>query len=120
MREAGYLAGMHHEAVAAHQAPAAGAPPFLSSLEWAAVTIALREADRTGGGMAAGGRLARAWRWLTGIQPPRPLADPRLDALRRFAGAVRRRSAHLQEMMPELRRQGFSAIQLDALARMLA
>lgn len=35
-------------------------------------------------------RLSRMWRWMFGIEAPRPFADPRLEALRTLAVALRR------------------------------
>ena len=81
----------------------------LSRTEWAAVTVALRDAERCGcGAVKAPGRLDRVRRWLTGMEAPRPLADPRLDAVRRFVCAARRQGGRALDMVPELLGFGFS------------
>ena len=92
----------------------------LSQTEWRAVTVALRDAEHFGTAVARQvgqpeGGIARALRWLTGIEAPRPLADPRLDALRRFVWAARRRSARVRDMVPELMDFGYSPTQIEAI-----
>ncbi|USI72424.1 hypothetical protein [Sphingomonas morindae] len=96
--------------------------PQLSPIEWQAVTVALRDAERCGcaGPARASGRIARVWRWLTGLEAPRPLADPRLDTIRRFVCAARRRGERAREMVPELLGFGFTADQVEALRRVAA
>ncbi|HEY0271506.1 MAG TPA: hypothetical protein VGC10_11015 [Sphingomonas sp.] len=91
--------------------------PVLSRMEWQAVAVALNDADRHPCGREAGteGRLARALRWLTGAQAPRPLADPRLDAVRRFVCAVRGGGDRLRDLVPELKDFGYSPAQIEAL-----
>lgn len=93
------------------------APPSLSQSEWHAVSIALNDATRhTRVSDREPGVLARLYRLLTGNAPQRPLADPRLDAIRRFVWASRRRPECAEELAPELEKQGFSHAQVEALA----
>lgn len=95
--------------------------PRLSRPEWAAVSLALIEAD-TGAGAPAPepgsfrAHVDRAMRLFTGIERPPGLANPRLEAVRRFVCATRRRRRPAEEYVPELIAQGFSRTQIDALA----
>ena len=87
--------------------------PTLSALEWKVVSLAMREAE------SAGAR-ARGWfgRWIesgAGIRPKLPLADPRLEALRRFVGRVRAR-ADVSDLKPLLVEFGFHPSQISAVA----
>jgi hypothetical protein len=92
--------------------------PRLSTAEWQAVTVALRDAERFGcvpeQGVKEGG-LSRLFRALTGIEKPRPLADPRLDAVRRFVCASRRNVVRAREIAAELIAMGYSRDQIEAL-----
>ncbi len=92
--------------------------PHLSTAEWQAVTVALRDAERSACAAPKGtkeGRFARLFRALTGIEKPRPLADPRLDAVRRFVCASRRNVARAREIASELTAFGYSRDQIEAL-----
>ncbi len=91
--------------------------PVLSRAEWQAVAVALNDAERLpcGGVAVAEGPVARAYRWLTGVEAPRPLADPRLEAVRRFVCAVRSGSGRLREIAPELKGFGYTPAQIEAL-----
>jgi hypothetical protein len=94
------------------------AQPHLTTAEWQAVTVALRDAERFACVAAPDrpeGRLARLYRALTGIERPRPLADPRLDAVRRFVCASRRNVARAREIAGELIALGYSRDQIEAL-----
>ena len=87
--------------------------PPLSALEWKVVSLAMREAE-------SGGERRRGWlsRWIegsTGIRPRLPLADPRLEALRRFVARVRAR-ADVSELKPLLVDLGFHPNQISAVA----
>lgn len=92
------------------------ADPALSDLEWKVVAIALREAGDGCGVRPAdrGGALARFWRAVTGFEPRRPLADPRLETLRRFVCTARRRRDEATALAARLIDMGFSRRQLDA------
>jgi hypothetical protein len=96
--------------------------PRLTTAEWQAVTVALRDVERFTCAAPAGkaeGRLARLFRAVTGIEQPRPLADPRLDAVRRFVCASRRNMARAKEVAAELIDFGYSRDQIEVL-RMIA
>src|ERR1700752_2265383 len=88
--------------------------PHLSTAEWQAVTVALRDAGRAPKG-AREGRFSRLFRTRTGIERPRPLADPRLDAVRRFVCASRRNVSRAKEVALELTAFGYSRDQIEAL-----
>jgi len=92
--------------------------PHLSTEEWQAVTVALRDADRFACAAPRGakeGKLARLFRLLTGIEQPTPLADERLDTVRRFVCASRRNVQRAREIGAELVAHGYSAAQIEAL-----
>jgi hypothetical protein len=99
------------------------AQPRLTTAEWQAVTIALRDAERAVP-MLASDRpergLARLFRLVTGIERARPLADPQLDAVRRFVWASRRHIAKAREIATELRAFGYSCAQIEALQMVAA
>jgi len=98
------------------------AQPRLTTAEWQAVTVALRDVERFACAAPVGkaeSRFARVFRALTGIEKPTPLADPRLDAIRRFVCASRRNVARAREVAAELVAFGYSRDQIEAL-RMVA
>lgn len=94
----------------------------LSAREWQVIGLAINEARR-----AAGSGIASLWasRWrrmfslLTGVEAPRPLADPRLEALRGFVCAARTGRSGAETLAARLMELGFSADQVSAV-RMLA
>ena len=93
------------------------ASPSLTRSEWQAVSIALNDAASTT--CASGetpGLLGKLYVALTGNQPKRPLADPRLETIRRFVCASRRHLQAAETIAPELEAQGFSHAQVEALA----
>ncbi|MFD1952119.1 hypothetical protein ACFSGX_15200 [Sphingomonas arantia] len=95
--------------------------PDLTRLEWQAVSVALNDASRCGCGTAGKPGVARRlYRALTGIEGPRPLADPRLEAVRSFVGATSRRRRIAEDHVPALHDLGFNDRQVDALARLSA
>jgi hypothetical protein len=88
------------------------ATALFSPLEWKVVAIAIKEA----GEMAQGnGWFARLLRRATGAGSSLPLADPRLDTLRRFVCEVRRR-ADVSEIARSLGDLGYSPNQIAAVA----
>lgn len=91
--------------------------PALSRHEWQAIAIALRDAESAGCAARAGspGRIARLFHWLTGIEPRRPLANPRLEALRRYVCTLRRERHAPDHAIQTLIDLGYSRRQLDAI-----
>ncbi|RYD89784.1 MAG: hypothetical protein EOP61_30890 [Sphingomonadales bacterium] len=90
--------------------------PPLSALEWKVVSLAMREAGEAG----AGGTRRRGWfgRMIdgtTGLRPKLPLADPRLEMLRRFVCRLCAR-ADVSELKPRLIELGFHPSQISAVA----
>ncbi|PTQ12683.1 hypothetical protein CLG96_00495 [Sphingomonas oleivorans] len=97
------------------------AEPMLSKLEWKVISLAFNEATECGCGSfeepsRLGGAVRRAFNWITGIEPSRPLADPKLESLRRFACETRRHGRPAKDLAPALIEHGFSAGQVQAVA----
>lgn len=90
--------------------------PSLTTAEWRAVSIALNDASRCGCVSARQSFLGRLFTAITGIEPQRPLADARLEAIRQFVCTARRKPNAVEQMMPVLEQQGFSHAQAEALA----
>ncbi|OHT20483.1 hypothetical protein [Edaphosphingomonas haloaromaticamans] len=91
--------------------------PTLSKLEWQAVAIGLREVDGCGcGSIEPPSRFRRLWTTLTGAEAVRPLADPRLEALRRFVCRLRRSGEDVEKLGQELIALGYSRNQVSAIA----
>ncbi|MDB5584182.1 MAG: hypothetical protein JWR80_9358 [Bradyrhizobium sp.] len=66
-------------------------------------------------------RVRRAIHWVFDLRRPTPLADPRLEALRRFAVLVRRFGDLLHSAeIDRLGSAGYSASQIRAAARQVA
>jgi hypothetical protein len=90
--------------------------PNLSKLEWKVVSLAIREAGEAGcGGTAPTSWLGRLLRRATGVAPKMPLADPRLETLRRFVCRVRGR-ADVSDLINRLNELGYSPNQISAVA----
>ena len=95
----------------------ATAAPSLSKREWQVVAIALREADQHGcGGIVPPSRIGRIWTAITGREPIRPLADPRLETLRRFVCQLHRRAEPVETLGQALIDLGYSRDQVNAIA----
>ena len=95
--------------------------PTLSQLEWQAVSGALAHASECGCGNPDNPRLAsRLLRALTGSEGPRPLADPRLEAVRTFVCETNRHRRIAKHHVPALLDDGFNDRQVDALALLSA
>src|SRR3546814_6213633 len=92
--------------------------PRLSRIEWQAVSIGLQDAAKCGCGELPrpGSLRSRLSRMLTGIAAPRPLADPRLEAVRNFVCATQRHRRRADEYATALEQQGFNRAQIEALA----
>lgn len=100
--------------------PTPSITPSLSKLEWSAVAIALQDANSCGCGAGDVGpsrglvdRLASA---LFDLRRPTGLADPKLEAVRRFVCATSRNRRPASDLVPTLADHGFSPAQIDALA----
>ena len=93
--------------------------PTLTRNEWAAVSLALQDAQRCGCAAEAldarSGAIHRLGKLLFGRRRPTPLANPRLEAVRHFVCASRRRKLPATELASPLEEQGFSPAQIDAL-----
>jgi hypothetical protein len=98
--------------------------PALDPIEWNTVAIALQDADRSAWFAPEQGSLrskfGRLYTRLTGNAPARPLADPRLDTLRRFVDATRRTRRVAEQLVPAMIAQGFNRAQVDAIAMLSA
>ena len=95
--------------------------PQLTKLEWQAVSVALNDAARCGCPPPdRPSLLHRIYAALTGNRRIMPLANPRLEAVRRFVCDTRRNRRPAETVVPELLAQGFSTRQIDALALLSA
>ncbi len=98
--------------------------PSLNSIEWNTVTLALKDAERgvwlQTESNTLRARVGRFYTRLTGNVPARPLADPRLDTLRRFVDATRRTRRVAEQLVPAMIAQGFNRAQVDAIALLSA
>jgi len=89
--------------------------PSLSALEWKVVSLAMREAGEAGHAGIGRGWLARLFGSAAGLRPKLPLADPRLEALRRFVCRLCDR-ADVSDLKPRLIELGFHPGQISAVA----
>lgn len=95
--------------------------PELSKAEWKAVSIAMNDAANCGcAARSEPNRLSRLFTALTGIERPRPLADPRLETLRQFVCDTHRNRRPAEHFVPALMDQGFNTAQVQALALLAA
>jgi hypothetical protein len=99
--------------------------PDLSKTEWMAVSVAFQDAADCGcaippapGSFRA--RLNKLARRLFGGEANTPLADPRLEALRRFVCTTRVKRRPVERYADNLMDQGFTRSQVDALALLSA
>lgn len=96
--------------------PAELGTPLLSALEWKVVSLAMREAGEAGcGGTRRRGWLGRLIDGGAGLRPKLPLADPRLETLRRFVCRLCDR-ADVSELKRRLVEFGFHPDQIAAVA----
>jgi hypothetical protein len=100
--------------------PALGALPRLSRAEWDTVSVAFSDAGigtcRADRPSALRRVLRRLVVLLTGIRPAPPLANERLDTLRRFVCTARTHGAPSPRLWSELIACGYSEAQVEALA----
>ena len=93
----------------------------LSALEWKVVSLAMREAANRGGGrVRAPTRWRRLLGWFTGQDAVRPLADPRLEALRSFVCAARSGHRMVERLAGRLIEFGFDRDQISAVQALAA
>ena len=92
-------------------------PPLtLTTPEWRAVAIALRDAEHAGAALPPLLQpLRRFFVWMGGQKPNR-LADPGLEAIRLFVSETRRRRTVDPRLSDLLARRGFNQRQIEALA----
>lgn len=95
-------------------------PPHLTDNEWMTVSVALSDAERGWcepcrhhRGLV--GQIVRLSQLMLNIEPPTPLADPRLEAIRRFICASRTQRSPALELAPDLEAYGFSRAQIEAM-----
>jgi hypothetical protein len=96
----------------------------LTREDWMAARIGAEDAARYGCRQPAApretlSRFARFLVWLLGENAPRPLANPRLEAVRRFACATRAGHQPGVALVSELHRLGVQPAHLAALHGML-
>ena len=98
------------------------ATPHLSQLEWAAVAVALKDANDCGcttePSPEEAGIVHRAVEFLFGKRGRTPLANPRLEAIRTFVCASYRRRQPALELAKPLEDHGFNRAQIEALGRL--
>lgn len=98
------------------------ATPHLSQIEWAAVAVALKDADDCGcetePSPEDAGILRRVVRFLFGSRGRTSLADPRLEAIRSFVCASYRRRQPALELAKPLEDHGFNTAQIEAMGRL--
>ena len=95
--------------------------PELSRAEWLAVAVALNDAAANDCAIPARGRslrtrLAKLGSFITGSYPSPPLADPKLEAVRRYVCMTRTRASGAEESQQALFEHGFTPAQAQALA----
>ena len=91
--------------------------PGLSPLERSVVRLSLRDARST---LSASPRWLAGIRGLLGFASPNALADPRLEALRRFAVLTRLDGVAAGEEQARFLAAGFDPVQADQVAAMVA
>lgn len=96
---------------APNSAPRRAAVSHVAPLEWQVVQLARIDGRAT---LRAPGRVAMVLRWLLGGKPANGLADPRLEALRRYAVMLRLRGGALpQAETDRLLHAGFAREAID-------
>ncbi len=108
---------MIHSVVTRDTATQHPALPELSRGEWQAIAIALRDAENAGCAVRRTplGRWARLLHFFTGIEPNRPLANPRLEALRTYVCSLRSGRREVPDRARALIDLGYSPAQIDAI-----
>lgn len=97
-------------------------PGALSPEDWMAAHVGLHDAAQHGCRAAPREQLglaARLLTWLWGDEPPQALANPRLDAVRRFVCATRAGHRPGIALMSELHTHGLQPAHLAALGALV-
>ena len=97
----------------------------LSKTEWQVVALGLRDATTLGwdqtltqDGLRA--RLANLFRVLAGSRSGKPLANPKLEALRQFVSATRRHHKPARQLAPTLLAHGYGQADVENLGLLAA
>ena len=96
------------ESFTRHATCPVGDPP-LTELERRVVNLGRCDADRGNRSRPLRPRFSAWLAAFTGVRPVQPLAEERLEALRRYACATRRREPGVRMLAEQLRAFGFSA-----------
>jgi hypothetical protein len=100
-----------------HMNTQANTVPTLNHLEWQAVSVALNDAATCGcGGIAKPTVVTRVLRTVFHAKAVQPLADPKLEAVRRFVCETKQRGQSGGMNMSALAEHGYNARQIAALA----
>lgn len=91
--------------------------PRFTREEWSVIDLAERDGIWS---LHAESRFGRAMRWLFGIEAGRPLANSRLESLRRFAVRAWRRQTIGRSALEEFAAAGFSPSHADILIQNVA
>ena len=111
------MAYLFHDTMFTGGAPCAEvAPAALSPIEARVVELALADGPST----LATAPWRRSLAAMLGLRPAKPLASPRLEALRRFVVVVRHMPARAADEMGKLLGLGFSPEQLGAVRARIA
>ena len=109
---------MHLPDHEAFSRPDMGATAFdLSVIEERVILLAKHDADR-GEIEPRASIFSRLVKLLTGVEGPQPLADDRLEALRRFVAFERRGDRRAADVLSDLIRLGFSPLALSGASAM--
>jgi hypothetical protein len=91
--------------------------PTLNALEWQAVSVALKDAATCGcGGIDKPTVITRVLRTVFQGKPVQPLADPKLEAVRRFVCEAKLRGHRAGVSASALAAHGYNGRQIAALA----
>lgn len=92
---------------------------YFSQLEWDVIHLGLREAKLKHRktykkSIRKPNNIRRLWHWMTGIEPPKTLADEKLETLRSFACAHASKEDH-RHLEKQLNHHGYSDQQIKAI-----
>src|ERR1700712_4187729 len=91
--------------------------PSLNDLEWQAVSAALNGASTCGcSGIVKPTVVGKVLRTIFHVKPAEPLADPKLEAVRRLVCETRQRTGHADVHEAALAAHGYNNSQIAALA----